>query len=76
MQSNEEVIILQHPKEIRLPVITLLPYQHHPQPMHLERLPEGEFNFDKEYRYQEVLQFKKEKLVSSYTISEFSEKKI
>lgn len=68
MQSNEEVI-LHNSKEIRLPIITLLPYKHYDNFIHHERFKQSEFRLDKEYRYQELLQFKKDHLVSSYTIS-------
>jgi hypothetical protein len=76
MQSSEE-IVLHRSKEIRLPIISLLPYRRERYLMPLDfKIYREQLKFEKEYRYQELLDFNKDKFISSCTISHFSSKKI
>lgn len=70
MQSNEDVL-LQHSKEIRLPVLTLTPHRPLLLPMPAAfKLPSEKPHFQKEYRYQELFEFRTEnRFISSCSIT-------
>lgn len=73
MQSSED-IVLHSSKNIRLPSLTLTAHRPVLYPMPLGfRVPPEKQAFHKEYRYQELFEFRTEnKFVSSCSIAEFT----
>lgn len=75
VHSSEDVEL--HPsKQIKLPLLVLSQYKHnlHPMPADFKIFLE-QLRIEKEYRYLDLLDFRKDKFVSSRTISDFSEHK-
>lgn len=75
VHSSEDVE-LRPSKPIQLPLLKLSQYQHghHPMPADFKIFLE-QLRIDKEYRYLDLLDFRKDKFISSRTISDFSEQK-
>ena len=72
VQSSEEIEL--HPsKQIQLPLITLSQYQRSQHPMPVDfKIFTDQLRIEKEYRYLDLLDFRKDKFASSRTISDFS----